>query len=166
LAHSVREQAVQQGRLVLLSGICRHNEPFSADKSPTRPKPSGIHRMKFVNKLLALCTLLMVSTINAGEADVTAVDVGRSPDGTYRFDVTVRHGDEGWDHYANKWDVVGPDGQVLGTRTLYHPHVDEQPFTRSLSGVIFPKGINKVTIRAHDLVHEYGGKVVTITLPQ
>lgn len=121
--------------------------------------------MKFVNKLLALCTLLMVSTINAGEADVTAVDVGRSPDGTYRFDVTVRHGDEGWDHYANKWEVVAPDGQVLGTRTLYHPHVDEQPFTRSLSGVEISQNIGTVTVRAYDLVHGNGGKEMVVKLP-
>ena len=44
-------------------------------------------------------------------------------------------------------------------------HVEEQPFTRSLSGVKIPDGITKVTVRAHDLVHEYGGKVVTVTLP-
>ena len=85
--------------------------------------------------------------------------------GTYQFDVTVQHKDEGWKHYANKWDVVGQDGAVLGTRTLYHPHVEEQPFTRSLSGVKIPEGITKVTILAHDSVHKYGGKAVTVTLP-
>lgn len=120
-------------------------------------------------KIFWYATLLLlvpfVAFSSAGEADVVKVETHRVADGYY-FNVTVLHSDEGWDHYANKWDVVSPDGQVLGTRTLYHPHVDEQPFTRSLSGVIIPKGINKVTIRAHDLVHEYGGKVVTITLPQ
>ena len=44
-------------------------------------------------------------------------------------------------------------------------HVEEQPFTRNLSVVEIPEGITKVTVHAHDLVHEYGGKVVTITLP-
>jgi hypothetical protein len=78
----------------------------------------------------------------------------------------VLHKDEGWKHYANKWDVVAPDDSVLGTRTLYHPHVNEQPFTRSLSGVKIPTGIDRVTIRAHDSVHEYGGKVVTVELPR
>jgi hypothetical protein len=116
--------------------------------------------------LLAPCLLAFISTTNAGEADVTAVDVVKSPDGTYRFDVTVSHNDEGWDHFANKWNVVGPNGEVFGTRTLYHPHVDEQPFTRSLSGVEIPQGTVLVTIRAHDLVHGYGGKVMTVEIAQ
>ncbi len=102
---------------------------------------------------------------HAGEADVIAVEVMKLGDTTYQFDVTVSHNDEGWNHYVNKWDVVGSDSTVLGTRTLYHPHVDEQPFTRSLSGAEIPKGIRRVTVRAHDSVHEYGGKTITILLP-
>ena len=46
--------------------------------------------------------------------------------------------DSGWDHYANRWEVLEPEGQVIATRTLLHPHVDEQPFTRSLSGIHIP----------------------------
>ena len=46
--------------------------------------------------------------------------------------VTLAHPDTGWDHYADGWEVVGDDGTVLGLRDLAHPHVDEQPFTRSL----------------------------------
>jgi pyruvate-formate lyase-activating enzyme len=102
----------------------------------------------------------------AGEADVIDVEVKKIGDNTYQFSVTVSHNDEGWEHYADKWDIIAPDGQVLGTRTLLHPHVDEQPFTRSLSGVKIPEGITEVTIRAHDSVHEYGGKVIRVTLPQ
>jgi hypothetical protein len=102
----------------------------------------------------------------AGEADVVSVEAVRSGENTYQFNVTVSHGDEGWNHYVNKWDVVGPDDTVLGTRTLYHPHVDEQPFMRSLPGVTLPKGTNTVTVRAHDSIHEYGGKVIAVVLPQ
>ena len=46
--------------------------------------------------------------------------------------VTLRHADTGWDHYADGWEVVAEDGTPLGRRVLAHPHVDEQPFTRSL----------------------------------
>ena len=46
----------------------------------------------------------------AGEADVLDVKATKSAAGTYDFDVTVRHADTGWDHYADKWDVVAPDG--------------------------------------------------------
>ena len=62
--------------------------------------------------------------------------------------------------------LVAPDDTVLGTRTLYHPHVDEQPFTRSLSDVQIPASITAVTVRAHDSVHEYGGETVKVAVPK
>ena len=117
-------------------------------------------------RVLVLIFLLSGNVASAGEVDVLQVKVKRSGDNVYHFEVTVTHKDEGWDHYANKWDVVAPDGTILGTRTLYHPHVQEQPFTRSLSGVQIPEGIPKVTIRAHDSVHGYGGKEMMVALPQ
>ena len=116
--------------------------------------------------LLITAILLISLSAYAGEADVIEVDIKKTADNLYFFKVTVRHADEGWDHYANKWDVVAPDGAVLGTRTLYHPHVDEQPFTRSLSDVIIPASITEVTVRAHDSVHEYGGKTMKVAVPK
>ena len=107
--------------------------------------------------------LFSTSCLTAGEADVVDVKVNKSGD-SYRFDVTVLHEDAGWKHYANKWDVVAEDGTVLGTRVLYHPHDNEQPFTRSLSGVVIPESVKKVTVRAHDLVHGYGGKTLSVDI--
>ena len=109
--------------------------------------------------------LFLPMLVLAGEADVIQVKIVTLGDNSFQFDVTLSHGDEGWAHYADKWDIVGPDGTVIGTRTLHHPHVNEQPFTRSLSGITIGKGIGKVMVRAHDSVHEYGGKVVTVVLP-
>ena len=85
----------------------------------------------------------------------------------YRFDVTLSHADEGWDHYANQWQVLTADGVLLGTRTLAHPHVDEQPFTRSLSGVKVPKnlGITQVLVRPRDSVHGEGA-AFSVELPR
>jgi len=110
--------------------------------------------------------LLAAAAAQAGEADVERANISATGPNTFRFDVTVRHADEGWEHYADKWDVVAPDGAVLGTRTLYHPHVDEQPFTRSLSGVKIPDTVREVTVRAHDSVHKYGGKTVRVAIPR
>lgn len=104
--------------------------------------------------------------VTAGEADALAVEVTRAADGTYAFAVTVRHGDSGWDHYADRWEVLAPDGTALATRVLLHPHVDEQPFTRSLTGIAIPQSIRRVRVRAHDKVHGYGGMEQEITLPQ
>lgn len=111
------------------------------------------------------CTFLIGATAYAGEADIVGVKVRMTGKDTFSFDATVRHADEGWNHYADKWDVVAADGTVLGTRTLYHPHVDEQPFTRSLSGVKISDSIKEVTVRAHDSVHKYGGKAVIVVVP-
>lgn len=106
-----------------------------------------------------------ISPAMAGEADVVKVAVSETTPGTFRFDVSVRHGDEGWEHFANLWQVVGPAGAVLGTRVLVHPHDTEQPFTRSLGGVAIPGEIKTVVIRARDSVHDFGGKEMSVDLP-
>ncbi len=74
----------------------------------------------------------------------------------WQFDVTVDHADTGWDHYADAWEVRDTDGTVLGTRKLLHPHENERPFTRSLSGVAIPDDITAVEIFPHDSVHGWG----------
>jgi hypothetical protein len=102
----------------------------------------------------------------AGSADVISVAVERSSKGTYNFRTTVSHNDEGWDHFADQWEVLTLDGKLLGTRVLLHPHVGEQPFTRDLPGVVIPAGIKRVIVRARDSVHAYGGKSIEVTLPR
>ncbi|MCB1433481.1 MAG: hypothetical protein KDK75_13665 [Alphaproteobacteria bacterium] len=101
----------------------------------------------------------------AGKADVVDVKVTREPAGTYRFDVTVSSDDTGWDKYADRWDVVAPDGTVLGTRVLAHPHETEQPFTRSQPGIAIPADVTSVTVRAHDKAEGYGGAEMNVALP-
>ncbi|MEO3430013.1 hypothetical protein AAFN88_14210 [Pelagibius sp. CAU 1746] len=119
-----------------------------------------------MRRLLAagLLMLLSMSPVQAGEADVVAAEAVQESDGTWRFRVTVRHGDEGWEHYADRWQVETRDGRVLGTRVLLHPHEQEQPFTRALGGVTVPPEVDEVVIRAHDSVHGDGGAVVTVRL--
>lgn len=110
--------------------------------------------------------LLLVGPALAGKADVLQVAVTPNAQGAgFDFAVTVRHDDSGWDHYSNRWEVVGPDGRVIATRTLFHPHVDEQPFTRHLRAVPIAPTITWVRVRAHDLVHGDGGREVTLSIP-
>ncbi|MDD9910647.1 MAG: hypothetical protein OXR62_13275 [Ahrensia sp.] len=114
--------------------------------------------------MLAAIFLSGFATAQAGEADVTNARATNTGGDLWNFSVTVQHADEGWDHYADKWEVVAPDGTVLATRVLAHPHVDEQPFTRSKSGILIPPGIAEVTVRAGDNVHGIGGREITIKL--
>jgi hypothetical protein len=95
--------------------------------------------------------------------DVVKIDVQMESSGTYRFDVTLQHEDTGWKHYADRWEILTTEGKLLATRVLQHPHVQEQPFTRSLSGVKIAPGTDKVVVRGHDLVHGYGGRELTVT---
>ena len=91
----------------------------------------------------------------AGLPIVVGAEAAKSG-GNWRFDVTIRHADTGWDHYANGWGVYLEDGTELGYRVLVHPHVDEQPFTRSLGSVKIPSGITRVKIIPNDSVHGTG----------
>ena len=122
-------------------------------------------RARLILALLALA--LPTGGALAGLADVLQAQI-RPSDTAGRFDVavTVRHADSGWDHYANRWEILAPDGSVLATRVLAHPHVHEQPFTRALTGVAIPPSYTWVRVRAHDLVHGYGGREVTLGVPQ
>ena len=122
--------------------------------------------MRYLFAALLGAGLLSASAVAAGEADVLEVEISHSGGDRYRVTATVRHADAGWDHYADEWRVVAPDGAVLGTRTLHHPHETEQPFTRSLGGVEIPSGVSEVTIEARDNVHGRGGKTVTVEVPR
>jgi hypothetical protein len=114
---------------------------------------------------LSLVVLLLVSTLlAAGKVDVVEVKILALNGEKFRIEASLKHDDSGWDHYANAWDVLDQNGKLLGTRVLHHPHVNEQPFTRSLTLTI-PAGVTIVTVRGHDSVHGYAGKSATIAVP-
>ncbi|UCH27847.1 MAG: hypothetical protein JSV66_09460 [Trueperaceae bacterium] len=93
-------------------------------------------------------------------AHVIGVKVQTIAADSYSFSATVRHNDQGWEHYANRWYVSGDDVQN-GVRELLHPHDNEQPFTRSTSGV---RATGEVVFIAEDTVHGTGGSTITLDL--
>jgi hypothetical protein len=121
---------------------------------------------KFFGRAAIIFLFIAFSTSSwAGEADVVNVATHKMGD-KYSFDVTIKSHDKGWDYYADSFEVIGPDGKILGTRVLLHPHEEEQPFTRELLDVYIPAGIARVTIRAHHKVAGYDGGVATVELPR
>lgn len=110
-----------------------------------------------------LFSAVTIGTALAGEVVIENAEAVQQ-NGQWRFSVTLRHDDTGWDHYADLWQVVTPDGDLLGERVLLHPHVNEQPFTRSLGGVKIPDDISKVIIRARDTVHGFAEETFEVTL--
>jgi hypothetical protein len=119
-----------------------------------------------VSRLTAVAIGLgLAAAAAAGPADVLSAEAV-CEQRVCLFAVTLRHADEGWEHYADLWEVLAPDGTLLATRVLAHPHVDEQPFTRRLPGVEVPEGVERVRIRARDSVHGFGGAEVWVAIPQ
>lgn len=108
-------------------------------------------------------SLTVVTSAKAGEADVLKVRAKCKENNKCRFTVRVKHKDRGWNHYADRWEILSLDGEVLATRVLGHPHVDEQPFTRSMTVEIAPE-YKSVIVRAHDSEHGYGGEEVTVVI--
>lgn len=118
-----------------------------------------------MRRLAFLLLAIAESCAQAGEADVVDVKVRRSAPSVYDFDVSVRSADKGWDYYADAFEVLAPDGRLLGRRVLLHPHETEQPFTRELYGVRVPEGIAEVVVRARHRPRGYDGKSVRVRLP-
>ncbi len=116
--------------------------------------------------LAVACAGRVAPDAHADDAKVIAVSASCDPTGICSFDVTVQHPDTGWTHFADRWDVVTPDGTILATRVLRHPHVEEQPFTRSLGGVEVPAAAGSVRVRAHCSKNGYGGKELEVQVPR
>ena len=119
-----------------------------------------------VSGALALSLLLGPAPLRAGQVEIVKAELLPLGGNRYRVTVTLRHEDEGRMHYADRWEIVGPKGHVLGVRRLTHPHVNEQPFTRSLDSVVIRSGITEVTVRARDNRHGYSRRELKLKVPR
>jgi hypothetical protein len=115
-----------------------------------------------MTRLFALL-LFLASPVFAGEPQIVDATAKRSGMG-WRISVTLVHGDETWDTYADGWEVRDVAGQRLGYRELMHPHTPNQPFTRSLPSVMIPDGTRKVKIRARCKGEGWGEQVYILKL--
>jgi len=87
-------------------------------------------------------------------ADIISLEVSGDPS-AYRFSVGVRSPDLGCEQFADWWEVIDEQGNLLYRRILLHSHAGEQPFVRSGSPVpIAPEDI--VLVRAHMHPSGYG----------
>ena len=86
-------------------------------------------------------------TENNSVAKVTAVEATGNPN-NYTFAVTVNSPDTGCDRYADWWEVVTTEGELIYRRVLLHSHVDEQPFRRT-GGSVAIQPQQQVIVRVH-----------------
>jgi hypothetical protein len=112
-------------------------------------------------------SIVLLSFFLAGIATASPVEIVKTRfeyrSGTWYVNTTLRHNDTGWDHYADAWRVVDEKGNVISTRTLFHPHEEEQPFTRSQSMEI-PNDVNIVYVEAHCKVSGWSKQRVRVDL--
>jgi hypothetical protein len=121
--------------------------------------------IEFNNECLAFCAGYTPNNFvdcdddspNEGEfAEVVSVQFSGSAN-EYNFSVGVLSPDTGCDQYADWWEVLTLNGELIYRRILTHSHVNEQPFVRSGG----PVDINEdqfVIIRAHMNTSSYGFK--------
>ena len=145
--------------------------PSATLTATSTPTPSAIPSQPTATLPVTSTPLPTSSSERVADANVLYVEAVRTPDGSWTFHVTVEHPDIGWDDYVDGWDIVTPAGTVIKpdpdspfTRLLLHPHTDEQPFTRSQSGIVIPSDVTQVLVRAHDLIDGYGGREVLVDL--
>ena len=123
-----------------------------------RKRDRDVRGGRMLARILVIAALVAALAVSAawpalaGKADVVAVSLKAEAGGTWTVEVTVKSDDTGWQKYADKWEILAPDGRVLATRVLLHPHEDEQPFTRDLGGVAIPADLMEVRVRAHDKI--------------
>lgn len=96
--------------------------------------------------------------------DIVDVETTQNGDSTWNFSVTVSSPYDSPARYADGWRVLGEDGEVYGEHLVTHDHADEQPFTRTQTGITIPDGVTEVTIEGRDQLSGYGGETVTVTL--
>ncbi len=109
--------------------------------------------------VLAVCTMAY-----GGEVQILATDLHNREGMHWSVNVTLKHSDTGWAHYADNWRIVDNKENVLGDRVLAHPHVTEQPFTRGLSSVKIPEGTTTIYIEAHDKVHGWSKNRLKVSI--
>ncbi len=105
------------------------------------------------NLLLAFSLFSYTLIASAGDVAIQTVALYHQSQNEYAITVQLQHDDIGWEHYADVWRIMDDKGNILGTRTLLHPHVDEQPFARSLNNIKIDDAFETLYIEAHDTVH-------------
>lgn len=121
-----------------------------------------------MNILLRTIFLLMLSATSAvfaGEVKILTADFKHTGDQTWNVSVTLKHADSSWDHYADDWRIVDTGGKIIADRVLAHPHIDEQPFTRSQGQIRLPTS-DMIYIEAHDKRHGWAPQRLPVDMSQ
>jgi hypothetical protein len=136
--------------------------PSESIPAPSSP-PSSTEVQPKIDDPIVPFTATPQSNLDLREANVLDVKIDLLSDGTYRFDVTLLHDDEGEaPSFADSWQVWDLQNNLLGERILTHSH-GTQPFTRSAT-IAIPEDVSIVLVHGHDMEHEHGGQSMEVDL--
>jgi hypothetical protein len=134
------------------------NTPQIATEEITvEPKISGVSPTGEDNAVPTE-TMKITTPVGIAQAEVVSVSVTGQP-GAFNFSVEISSPDQGCDQYADWWEVITPEGELIYRRVLLHSHVSEQPFTRS-GGPVPIEEHDVVLIRAHMHPDGYGSQAM------
>jgi len=148
---------------VVVVASCGDTSDSAVETTSERPTASVETTTTRLEPTTSTATSTTTGESAAGCAHVIDGEVTASGDG-FTVSATVLSADTGDEKYADKWEVRTVAGDVLGERILAHPHVNEQPFTRSLGDVAIPDDIDSVVLAAHDSVVGFCGDTHTVSI--
>ncbi len=141
---------IQWINLTVLALLCactglENSQPFDMDT--TSPADTATRA--------ALATLPGLPEADPITADVLSVQISGTPGG-YTLAVEIASPDKDCSQYADWWEVIDEEGQLLYRRVLAHSHTEEQPFTRT-GGPVPVEPDTTIWVRAHMNPGGYGG---------
>ena len=68
--------------------------------------------------LVSLLILVALNPAHADDVKILAADFSKTGENKWSVDITLKHDDTGWDHYADNWRVVDSEGNIVGDRVL------------------------------------------------
>lgn len=74
----------------------------------------------------------------------------------YQFEANIVHRDDTWQHFVDRWEVIGKGGKVIATDYFYYPRIGENIVWHVLRGIRVAPGTTYVIYRLHDSKDGYG----------
>lgn len=97
-------------------------------------------------------------------AQIEDVKAVQSKDKTWCFEVQIKHNDQGWNHYANGWQVYDLEGDIISGIIIGHPHDKKQPFIRRHCNIKIKPDVPKVVVKTRCNVHGFGGRAIVLDM--
>lgn len=127
------------------------------EETPGRVTVSGHSAQWFGLVLLVLFAGLMTvpGSVLAGKPQVVWVELNQEAR-HWRITGTLSHDDAGDYHFMDRWQVLTPDGDVLGEEAFITPRVQAPERITTLRDIRLPQGTREIRVRVHDTLHGWG----------